>query len=1003
MEESHPTATTAEDLPLPPARLFERLAQIPGYTWDLSSEPFHSTYDNWQVYGIRHSAEPSDHASSSSGGGGGGGGGFFPSSSGRSSSARNSPKFESRPSFRRHWRSSHSESSSELSLRAPEPEPAWTPVVARVSSHIVRLEREFHMLRSIIQTSDPECNHTVRPIDLVRLPSQPGDPVPYVVSLFESPGPNYLRELVTFGPAFYGHNSRNESAESTPGEQVPLSTFLDFAIGACECLELLHHGLRTVHGEIRADTFHFNRETGAVKLINSGSGAKAFDNALSEGWPILSREIGVKNKLQFIAPEQTGRMPTEPDSRTDIYTLGVLFWAMLVGKPAFDGNDLVEVVQNVLGKKLPLVTSKRMDIPDAAGAVIQKMTQKQIDDRYHTISSVKWDFQQITKLLGDGDINALKDFSIAQRDVSSFFTLPSTMFGRDVEHDRIVDLIEKVRKRQQVSGKQSMKTSKRGLPTISSNSSISEGRNESFDHADHASSENGSHGASASRSNSLVAPYPLSHATTRDSSHSTESIPSVQRPAVLSHQVKSPADSRGPWDPEHDGHVPASISSHPSQLDTRASLGRRKLNTKTRLHTQCEVISISGPPGVGKSELVQRLQPTIRRHGYFAVYRLDRARRIPFEPFIKVLASLLSQIFSEKDITSEYHNSIRTTLRPLWPMLHQVLELPEHLTTQPGRKRSSVSLTPTVSQATASQASSKEDVKWDLLLNDRANQKASFCSLSEEPGAVESPQMSAGNNLRLMDTFVEILRVLTQNKIICVCLDDLQYADEETLELLFNVVKAKIGCVLIVTGRLEELLPSNIKDLLQNDTTHVAKVDLGPLSEDHVHQLVAATMHQQPNPSLIPLASVVLEKSQGIPFYARMMLETCYRKNCIWYSWRNSTWEYDLDRIFTEFISPSYGQGLGTDFIAKLFQEIPPAARSILLWACLLGSPFQFSMVRKLLSGEFLYSDKDDHANDFTCPHGSELKQSETDVVTGLQYLLQSYILIPGKTDDEFR
>lgn len=29
-------------LPVPPSRLFERLAQIPGYTWDQSIEPFHS-------------------------------------------------------------------------------------------------------------------------------------------------------------------------------------------------------------------------------------------------------------------------------------------------------------------------------------------------------------------------------------------------------------------------------------------------------------------------------------------------------------------------------------------------------------------------------------------------------------------------------------------------------------------------------------------------------------------------------------------------------------------------------------------------------------------------------------------------------------------------------------------------------------------------------------------------------------------------------------------------
>jgi hypothetical protein len=38
-----------EDLPLPPSRLFERLAHVPNYTWDHSFQPFHSTYDNWYV------------------------------------------------------------------------------------------------------------------------------------------------------------------------------------------------------------------------------------------------------------------------------------------------------------------------------------------------------------------------------------------------------------------------------------------------------------------------------------------------------------------------------------------------------------------------------------------------------------------------------------------------------------------------------------------------------------------------------------------------------------------------------------------------------------------------------------------------------------------------------------------------------------------------------------------------------------------------------------------
>ncbi|KAJ3473802.1 hypothetical protein NLG97_g10125 [Lecanicillium saksenae] len=39
----------ALDPPPPPPRLFERLRQIAGYTWDESIHPVHSTYDYWQL------------------------------------------------------------------------------------------------------------------------------------------------------------------------------------------------------------------------------------------------------------------------------------------------------------------------------------------------------------------------------------------------------------------------------------------------------------------------------------------------------------------------------------------------------------------------------------------------------------------------------------------------------------------------------------------------------------------------------------------------------------------------------------------------------------------------------------------------------------------------------------------------------------------------------------------------------------------------------------------
>jgi hypothetical protein len=36
-----------DQLEQPPARVFERLRQLPGYTWDETRTPYHTSYDNW--------------------------------------------------------------------------------------------------------------------------------------------------------------------------------------------------------------------------------------------------------------------------------------------------------------------------------------------------------------------------------------------------------------------------------------------------------------------------------------------------------------------------------------------------------------------------------------------------------------------------------------------------------------------------------------------------------------------------------------------------------------------------------------------------------------------------------------------------------------------------------------------------------------------------------------------------------------------------------------------
>ncbi|KUL85270.1 hypothetical protein ZTR_07973 [Talaromyces verruculosus] len=919
-----------DDIQEPSAsRLFERLSQLSRYSWDRSIEPYYSTYDHWHIFGHRHSTEYDSSTSTTT-------------PPGSSLLAGSSPRIRMGASPL----SAHSESNAGGQTSVP--------VVARVSTHVLRLEREFHLLKSMARASDPQENHhTMIPIELIRLSDNSADANPLIASIFESPGPDILPKCIPLNPSFF--SAMGEHGERT---QTPIAVFLDFAINACDCLQHLHHEQQIIHGEIRGDTFHFNHVTGVVKLLHSGNGAGSFDNILGGGWVSFSKDPAVRNKLQFIAPEQTGRLPAEPDSRADIYALGILFWMMLVGKPAFGGTDPVDIVQSALSNRLPTVTSQRMDVPDAISDVILKMTRKAAPERYHTVSSIRRDLSQIRQLLESGNIDDLKTFQIAQHNPSSFFTLPSHMFGRSSEFNTIIDVVKKVSSYQELM---LAKNSSR-LYTLDSNSSRSGSYHENVE-VESISSSSGSttlRTMSGSRSNQAKL-------TVSQDSHSTKEIP--------------------------DSHIPRNSNMH-DHVDPLNSLRKNWVAQSFRRNGRCEVITITGEMGIGKTDLLNRIQPAVREEGYISMARLDPAQKIPFEPFRDILASLLSQIFSEGDVTTEYHSCVRASLQPIWPTFRKVLELPENLLSlgrQTVRPESlNVSATPQISST---------------------NGELHRSELHSDSGSDNNPSQSdfflsnaASKNLRLTETFLRILRILSQYKMICICIDDIHFADDESLELILNIVKARHSCVLILSGSPSELRSESIKSLFEIGTPRVTRIVLNPLEEDEIMGYVAATMHQDPNSSLKPLVAVIQEKSRGNPYYMRIILSTCYKKNYIWFSGKNNRWEFDLNQIFTEFLTSSAGEELGFPFLQRSLEKLPAPARAILVWGSLLGTTFSFSVLRRVLASPLLSLDAESNGQGNGNSSSIDLiRRSEADLVDGLRFLLQEHIIVPWETDDKFR
>ncbi|KAG0242856.1 hypothetical protein BGX31_011446 [Mortierella sp. GBA43] len=139
--------------------------------------------------------------------------------------------------------------------------------------------------------------------------------------------------------------------------------------------------------------------------------------------------------LQYLAPEQTGRAETWMDHRTDIYGLGATLFSLLTMQFPNRGTDSVQILQGVLSRDLPPLSTFRPDMPPIIDDILRKMTQKQPSRRYQTAFGFKQDILRcLNGLREDGTI---KTFLLGKYDVSFQFVLPNAVFGRQAEQQMI--------------------------------------------------------------------------------------------------------------------------------------------------------------------------------------------------------------------------------------------------------------------------------------------------------------------------------------------------------------------------------------------------------------------------------------------------------------------------------------------------------------------------------------------------------------------------------------
>jgi len=127
-----------------------------------------------------------------------------------------------------------------------------------------------------------------------------------------------------------------------------------------------------------AENVLYNENTKEIHLIDF-SEARIFHTASK----LNDKLIGTP---AFSSPEQSGRLNRPIDFRSDLYNVGVMFYLMLTGSLPFKhhGGNLLDLVHAHMSMEVPKVRSARADVPAVLGRVVEKLLQKDPDDRFQS-------------------------------------------------------------------------------------------------------------------------------------------------------------------------------------------------------------------------------------------------------------------------------------------------------------------------------------------------------------------------------------------------------------------------------------------------------------------------------------------------------------------------------------------------------------------------------------------------------------------------------------------
>ena len=204
---------------------------------------------------------------------------------------------------------------------------------------------------------------------------------------------------------------------------LKLNDAIKIAIQIAQGLEEAHEN-EIIHQDIKTTNIMVTSKD-QVKIMDFGLAKTTRGSRVTE-------EGKTMGTVAYMSPEQASGGST--DTRTDIWSLGVVLYEMITGQLPFKGEYEQAVIYSILNEEPELLINLRNDVPQELEQITKKALDKNPDSRYSKVGDILADLRRIRK-----ELESLIKTSSTEKLQPSIAVLPFKNLSDDPEQEYFCD------------------------------------------------------------------------------------------------------------------------------------------------------------------------------------------------------------------------------------------------------------------------------------------------------------------------------------------------------------------------------------------------------------------------------------------------------------------------------------------------------------------------------------------------------------------------------------